>query len=249
MSKPKDTRLEEKEELVVNGTILADEFRDRKTGQPISYTREQVNAMLKAIREGQYVEVDTEEYATLEAFLASEGKQGTVYLYPVGNQANNYYQYIWEVNEWVSLGTTQLDLSGYVKFTDDCVLNVINGTDIESNILSQAQYDLITNGKPTLLIGNYRGYSNAVLLPTKASGASDYGNAFVMAGSGVGTIIGFLINQNSKEMSWRTGYNSNATSIQSLFQLNGKIIPAYPADTGTFVLKCVGGVLTWVEEV
>ena len=35
MPKLKDTRLEEKEEIVIHGSILADEFRDRTTGKRI----------------------------------------------------------------------------------------------------------------------------------------------------------------------------------------------------------------------
>lgn len=73
---------------------------------------------LEAIRKGQYVLVDTDEYPTLEDFLASDGEQGTVYLYPVGNEDNNYYQFIWETDDWVPLGSTGLDLSGYIKGTD-----------------------------------------------------------------------------------------------------------------------------------
>lgn len=72
-----------------------------------------VDAIVETIRKGQYVVVNTTTYPTLESFLASTGEQGTVYLYPVGNVANNYYQYVWEVNQWISLGTTQVDLSGY----------------------------------------------------------------------------------------------------------------------------------------
>lgn len=36
--------------------------------------------------------------------------------------------------------------------------------------------------------------------------------------------------------------------LQSVTQINGKAIPDYPSSTGTFVLKCVNGTLTWVAE-
>lgn len=99
---------------IVN-TVTVEEVKAliKKYGGGNSYSKEQIDEMLATIREGQYVKVDTTEYPTLEDFLASEGEQGTVYLYPVGNEENNYYQYIWEVSEWVSLGTTALDLSNY----------------------------------------------------------------------------------------------------------------------------------------
>lgn len=69
------------------------------------------------VRKGQYTLVDTEEYPTLEDFLDSDGEQGIVYLYPVGNDNNNYYQYIWEETDWIDLGSTNLELSGYIKGT------------------------------------------------------------------------------------------------------------------------------------
>lgn len=99
---------------IVN-TVTVEEAKAliKKYGGGDSYSKEQIDEMLATIREGQYVKVDTTEYPTLEDFLASEGEQGTVYLYPVSNEENNYYQYIWEVSEWVSLGKTALDLSGY----------------------------------------------------------------------------------------------------------------------------------------
>lgn len=36
--------------------------------------------------------------------------------------------------------------------------------------------------------------------------------------------------------------------IHNINSLNGKAVPAYPSNTGTFVLKCVNGTLTWVAE-
>lgn len=131
MPKLKDTSLEEKEQRVIPGDIFADNFRDRLTGKAL-YTREEIDYIIETIRKGQYVVVDTEEYPTLEDFLSSDGEQGTVYLYPVGNQANNYYQYVWETGDWISLGTTDLDLSGYIK----------------GEYLTQAEYDALATKDP-----------------------------------------------------------------------------------------------------
>ena len=85
-------------------------------------TLAQVNKIVESVRKGMYVKVDTTEYATLDAFLESTGEEGAVYLYPVGNEANNYYQYIWETLPtagWISLGTTQLDISNMVTTDTD----------------------------------------------------------------------------------------------------------------------------------
>lgn len=111
---------------VVN-TITVDEVKAliRQYGKGFYYTKEQIDYIVETLRKGQYVEVDTEEYPTLEDFLESTGEQGTVYLYPTGDENNTYYQYIWEVNTWVDLGETALDLQ-----------NVIRGV-----YISQADYD------------------------------------------------------------------------------------------------------------
>lgn len=89
---------------------------------------------IEGLKQGQYVAVDTEEYPTLEDFLDSDGEQGTVYLYPIGNDDNNYYQYIWESGDWISLGTTNLELSGYIKGT----------------YLTQAEYDALETKDPDM---------------------------------------------------------------------------------------------------
>ena len=62
-----------------------------------------------------FINVDTTEYPTLQSFLASEGEEGFIYLYPVNisDLSKGYYQYIWENNQWQDLGTTQIDLSNY----------------------------------------------------------------------------------------------------------------------------------------
>lgn len=108
-------------------TITVDEVKAliKSWGKKFFYDKEQIDYIVKTLREGQYVEVDTEEYPTLEDFLESTGEQGTVYLYPTGDENNTYYQYIWEVNTWVDLGETALDLQ-----------NVIRGV-----YISQSDYD------------------------------------------------------------------------------------------------------------
>lgn len=98
---------------VVN-TITVEEVK-ALIKQSQTFTLGQLQKAIETIRQGQYVEVDTTEYPTLEDFLESTGEQGTVYLYPVENEANNYYQYIWENGTWVDLGTTELDLQNVIR--------------------------------------------------------------------------------------------------------------------------------------
>ena len=249
---------------IVN-TVTVEEVKAliKKYGGGDSYSKEQIDEMLATIREGQYVEVDTTEYPTLENFLASEGEQGTVYLYPVGNEENNYYQYIWEVSEWVSLGTTALDLSGYPTLAGDNtfngdneftkpikasnVFNVINAADIVSDTLTQEQFDLITNGKPTLIRGTFLNRTNVLLMPVTEASFGEY--AFVALANwqlAPQTLV-YRLNQSTRQISL-LAETEQGIRLRSISQINGKTIPAYPSDTGTFVLKCIDGVLTWVQE-
>jgi hypothetical protein len=81
-----------------------------------------VDNAIQEFLQNEYQAVDTTEYPTLDSFLASTGEEGYIYLYPTGVN-NDYYQYIWE-GSWVSLGTTQLDLSNYyTKSETDTLLN------------------------------------------------------------------------------------------------------------------------------
>ena len=107
--------VDDKKQIV--NMILVNEVKKliRQYGKGFYYTKEQIDYIVETLRKGQYVEVDTTEYPTLEDFLESTGEQGTVYLYPVENEANNYYQYIWENGNWVDLGTTQLDLQNVIR--------------------------------------------------------------------------------------------------------------------------------------
>lgn len=147
---------------IVN-TVTVEEVKAliKKYGGGDSYSKEQIDEMLVTIREGQYVKVDTTEYPTLEDFLASEGEQGTVYLYPVGNEENNYYQYIWEVSEWVSLGTTALDLSGYLKNNENVLPAVTKSYDLGSS--SYKWKDLYLSG--AVYSGNIKNSGSIAFLP------------------------------------------------------------------------------------
>lgn len=241
----------------------------KKYGGGDSYSKEQIDEMLATIREGQYVKVDTTTYPTLEDFLASEGEQGTVYLYPVGNEENNYYQYIWEVSEWVSLGTTVLDLSGYPTLTGNNtfsgdneftkpikasnVFNVINASDIVNNTLTQAQYDLITNGKPTLIKGTFLGITDLLLVKqSHSSGGGGIDRILGIYPETYGVIKESLFNISSSFVISKyidlLEFNANKINISNIGSINSKTFPAYPSNTGTYVMKCIEGVLTWVQE-
>lgn len=73
--------------------------------------------------------VNTTIYPTLASFLLSTGQEGYVYLYPINTAdlSQGQYQYIWENNAWVLIGTTNIDMSDYVKKTSSA--KQLYGTD------------------------------------------------------------------------------------------------------------------------
>ena len=83
-------------------------------------TKKYVDNLISAVKKNSFTLVDTTKYSTLNDFLKSTGEESYVYLYPINlsDLTKGYYQYIYENNAWVSLGTTQIDLSNYAKKTD-----------------------------------------------------------------------------------------------------------------------------------
>ena len=79
------------------------------------YTQTQVDNIISTLRRNSYRKVDITTYTTLNEFLASSGEEGYVYLYPINTSdlSQGYYQYIWEDDAWMDLGTSNVDLSGY----------------------------------------------------------------------------------------------------------------------------------------
>lgn len=85
------------------------------TKEEIDNFENQIVAYVSAISSNAFVNVDTTTYPTLNDFLNSTGTSGKIYLYPqnTSDLSQGYYQYIWYNNAWVSLGTTDIDLSDY----------------------------------------------------------------------------------------------------------------------------------------
>ena len=79
------------------------------------YTQAQVNNIISTLKRNSYRKVDITTYPTLNDFLATDGEEGYVYLYPINTSdlSQGYYQYIWEDDAWMDLGTSNVDLSGY----------------------------------------------------------------------------------------------------------------------------------------
>ena len=128
------------------------------------------------------------------------------------------------------------------SYSSDNVFNVINASDIVNNTLTQDQYDLITNGKPTLISGTLLSKNNAIWEHQLTGETSEI--FFYRASLEIGVV---LVNKSTRAITYRSAEQRNIR-LQSVDTFNGKSIPAYPSNTGTFVLKCVDGVLTWVAE-
>lgn len=65
------------------------------------------------------------------ASLPATGQEGIIYLVETSSGSGVYNQYIWESGSYISLGTTQIDLSGYVQKTTSA--NKVYGTDGSGN--------------------------------------------------------------------------------------------------------------------
>ena len=89
---------------------------DRNTFATQEWTIDQI----ATIKRNAFIDVDTNVYPTLEDFLETTGEEGFLYLYPIDTTdlSKGYYQYIWESNLWLCLGTTVIDLSNYYTKTE-----------------------------------------------------------------------------------------------------------------------------------
>ena len=88
-------------------------------------TKEWTNSVVETLKANSFILVDTTTYPTLEDFLASDGEEGYIYLYPSTNEEEGYLEYIWESNGWLQIGTTQIDLTNY--YTKSQVDTIANG--------------------------------------------------------------------------------------------------------------------------
>jgi len=65
--------------------------------------------------------------------LPSTGEAGTIYLVPIPARTNAYDEYVYINGSWEQIGTTDIDLSGYVQTSD---LVAITNSEIDNIIAS-----------------------------------------------------------------------------------------------------------------
>ena len=111
----------------------------------------------------------------------------------------------------------------------------------ESTTLTDEQIEMIKDG--VFIEGDFLGVSNPVLFPFRET--TTYYGGLLLAGNG---IYAYNIVKSTKVIS-KNAQTNQFYDLGSVYAFNGKQVPAYPGDSGTYVLKYVNGVLTWVEEV
>lgn len=77
----------------------------------------------------------------------------------------------WDSTHWTQTSLSSI-LNGYAtkEYVDAKTYNEINASDIQGNALTEAQFDLITNGKPTLIKGELLSYANPIILSPNITG-------------------------------------------------------------------------------
>lgn len=162
-------------------------------------------------------------------------------VYPNGNGSANLGQ---NARKWKE-GYINKIIDNNGSYSSNNVLNIINASDIVNNTLTQEQYDLITNGKPTRIVGTILGKTNPILFGYTS--ASPYAVFSVIVGR---EIRSFLVNSLTKLIQFPAD-NSGWNYLNSVARINGKSIPAYPSDTTKkyMLVQQVGGTLAWEEIV
>ena len=132
-------------------------------------------------------------------------------------------------------------LSGKIKdgtneFNADNVFNVINASDIASNgILTDEQFSLITNGKLTLIKGNFGNYGNIILSPAAILVSGSYiFLAYDSYNSNYESyLVSYSLNTSTKKLTRTSQIFAKINQNNGRIDINGysflgKAIPAYP---------------------
>lgn len=83
-----------------------------------TYTRTYLDTLIATLKANTFQVVES---------LPAQGEEGVIYL--VETSSGVYEQYIWEGNDYIDLGTTEIDLSGYLeKKTTNNTVYAVNGS-------------------------------------------------------------------------------------------------------------------------
>ena len=202
------------------------------------------NANYKLLADGAWFDIKRDNTTVFQFYdtIIKSPKDNYADLGVSGNRWKNLY-----LAGNISDGTNSVSVADITSST----FNVINATDIVNNTLTQEQYDLITNGKPTLIKGEFlSGYTNFVLFPPLER-AVDFIFEAQYTTAYPAFVLGLVsLNKTTKVISLNTNkfYRGDQFDSISSSKFNSKTVPAYPSDTGTFNLKQIDGTLTWTKE-
>jgi len=116
-----------------------------------------------------------------------------------------------------------------------------------STTLTNEQVEQIQEG--VFINGNFLGYKNPILLPFGTQSYNVNYGIIIGVDTSTGRITEFAtyyIDSDKKITKGNVFLSMNG--YNSKMNIQGKQIPAYPSDTGTFTLKMVNGTLTWVAD-
>lgn len=138
----------------------------------------------------------------------------------------------------ISDGTNKVTVAEITNGT----FNVINASDIVNNTLTQAQFNLITNGKPTLITGTFLGFNNLLLTAYRdpyliGFGATTTGYSIIKSFQIVNNVIS-SVNNSTLQM-----------RLNNVLQINAKTLPAYPNNPTTPKVLTYGtnNALSWED--
>lgn len=175
---------------------------------------------IDTLKRGSYTKVDTTEYPTLQDFLNTEGEEGFLYLYPVNtsNEDEGYYQYIWENNLWIPLGTTKIDISNMVT------------TDTQQSITGAKTFTtgIIVNSISATGYGDLELYSPETL---KLHGGS-YG---IETKGSITPIQGDKDSLGDSQHTWKNGWIKNLKGTTTMTQAQYDALATKDADTFYFI--------------
>lgn len=159
-------------------------------------------------------------------------------------------------------GLTFPDTSGFTADKEiglaEGTSNVINVSEMtDSSHFSQAQLNLIKESKITIINGTFLNLGNRVkILSAYSTGSYIYALLSFATSSYQGITYALITESNgycnARNNFIRFGTNSIYISTDdgtnNNIYLNGLKLPTNPPSTGTLVLKCINGVLDWVQE-
>lgn len=125
----------------------------------------------------------------------------------------------WDSTHWTTISVS----SGFAK--ENQGFNVIKVSEMtDSTHLTQAQFDLIGNGKPNRFNGTLFTYSNPLVLSLQSVGNYYYGMILGASGSGYHTIKLLRINTSNRTIELDNQY---LIKLENILNLNGKDIVGY----------------------